>query len=89
METTFASGVSEDFDFTLIGSAAAIENDCGDTHSLGLEGKSHTEDFCAGDIGLQFLLTQFGIETAEKNERRSRIVVDGLSVDVFCSEANR
>jgi hypothetical protein len=43
----------------------------------------------AGDIGLQFLLTQFGIETAEKNERRSRIVVDGLRVNVFRSEANR
>ena len=89
LETTFASGVSEDFHFTLIGSTAAIENDCGDTHGLGLEGKRHTEDFCAGDIGLQFLLAQFGIETAEENERRSRIVVDGLSVDVFRGEANR
>jgi hypothetical protein len=88
LETTFASGVGEDFDFTVIGSATAIEHDRGNSGGLGFEGKSHTENFCASNIGLQFLLAQLCVQAAEKNQRRASIVVDGLGVDVFRGEAN-
>jgi len=39
-ETTFASGISEDFNFTVIKSAGAIEHNGGDTGGLGLGGES-------------------------------------------------
>jgi len=67
LETTFASGVSEDFHFTLIGSATAIEDDRGDTDSFRLEGKRGPEQLCSGYVGLQFLFPQSCIEAAKEN----------------------
>lgn len=50
-ETTLASGISEDFNFTVVESAGAIEHHRGDTGGLGFDGKGNPEGFGTGDVG--------------------------------------
>ena len=50
-ETTFASGICEDFNFTVVESAAAIKHNGGDTGGLGLSGESCTKGLGTGDVG--------------------------------------
>jgi len=66
LEATFARSVGEHFDFTVIRGATAVEHDRGNARGLGLEGEGNAERLRAGDVGLELLLAQFGVEAAEK-----------------------
>jgi hypothetical protein len=88
LKATFARSVGELFNFAVIGRATSVEDDGGDAGGFGLGRESGAKRFGAGEISLELLLAQLGIEAGKENQRGAGVVVDRLRVNVLGGEAN-